>query len=80
MNTMKTYKTSDLNFAAFLKTARVPYKGTESTNGRRYLFVFEDNGQVESLKHAFISRSKDSQVVALTYADELKALKAATKV
>lgn len=76
---MKLYKTYDLNFAAFLKTACLTYHGVEG-EGRRVQFVFEDDGQVAALKHAFFSRSKDSKVCALTYADELKALKAATKV
>lgn len=79
----KEFSTSDLYFAAFLKAAQVTWLGAEKSDPRsnRMVFKFENVGhQIEELKQAFFSRSGESKVVALNYADEVQALKAYTRV
>ncbi len=69
------YKTADLYFAAFLKVAGVPFLDTER-EGDRTQFVFENTGNIRDLKNGFFTRS--AKVSAMSYADEIKALKALT--
>ena len=80
MNTPKPrednrYRTSDLYFAAFLKTAGVPFLETER-EGDRIQFVFEKIDTIRELKAGFFTRS--AKVSAMSFADEIKALKALT--
>ena len=74
------YRTSDLYYAAFLKTAGVPLLGTEG-NGNKVVFVFEaklDDGEnsLAALKNGWFNRT--AKVPALTYADEIRTVKALT--
>jgi len=68
------YETSDLYYAAFLKTADVDLIGTKK-EGRRVIFRFEDRGDgvLSRLQIDYINRS--SKIVALDYADNIKSLK-----
>lgn len=69
------YRTSDLYYAAYLKVAGVPYLGTER-EGNRVFFIFEEGDGLRDLKTQYFNRL--SRVSALTYADEIKAMKALT--
>lgn len=69
------YRTSDLYYAAFLKVAGVPFLGVER-EGRRVFFLFEDSPTIQELKLGYFNRT--AKVLALTYADETKAMKALT--
>lgn len=74
-DTTNGYRTSDLYYAAYLKVAGVMLVETEREGGRVY-FVFENNTNISDLKQQYFNRS--SKVPALTYADEVKAMKALT--
>ena len=69
---MVEYRTRDLYLAAYLKALGVPFKGSEKIKGRVF-FIFKRDRDIADLKRAFFSR--EAQVSALTYADELRALK-----
>jgi len=66
------YRTSDLYFAAYLRTAGVSLTRTDK-EGRRVFFVFCDQGEIDDLKKQYFNRT--AQVVALNYADEVRSLK-----
>jgi len=69
------YRTSDLYFAAYLRVADVPMLRTErEPYGKRIHFVFDAVTGLEDLKAQYFSRS--AKVVALSYADEIRNLKA----
>lgn len=72
------YRTSDLYYAAYLKVAGVTFVGTKRDGGRIYfLFESSDDGEaLRDLKQSYYNRS--SKVAALTYADEVKVMKALT--
>lgn len=72
-----SYRTSDLYYAAYLKVAGVKFTGTEREGGRVF-FLFEEGEGVglRELKQEYYNRS--SKVVALTYTDEIKVMKALT--
>ena len=74
-NTDQRYRTSDLYYADYLKVAGVPYLCTEREGGRVF-FIFEDNESLRDLKNQYFNRV--AKVPALTYADEIKAMKAMT--
>ena len=69
------YRTSDLYYAAFLKTAAIPFTGTER-EGSRVIFVFESTDGLKDLKAQFFNRT--AKVAALSYADEIKTMKTLT--
>ncbi len=69
------YCTSDLYYAAYLKVAGVPFIGTES-EGRRVIFIFEASPELREFKANFFNRT--AKVPALSYADEIKAMKSLT--
>jgi len=69
------YKTADLYYAAFLKTAAVEFVTTER-DGQRTIFVFQKPENLRALKTQFFTRQ--AKVSAMTYADEIKALKTLT--
>lgn len=75
MTSPPRYKTADLYYAAFLKTAQVEFLGTEK-DGSRLLFVFVGSEGIRDLKNQFFTRR--AKVPALTYADEIKVLKTMT--
>lgn len=69
------YRTSDLYYAAYLKVAGVSYLGT-AREGSRVFFIFEDAEGLRDLKTQYFNRI--AKVPALTYADEVKTMKALT--
>lgn len=69
------YKTSDLYYAAYLKVAQVPFHDAVREKGRVY-FLFEPTDAMRDLKNGFYSRT--IKVPALSYADEIRAMKALT--
>lgn len=72
------FRTSDLYFAAFLKVAGVPYLDCEN-EGTRCIFVFENGDGIRDLKRTFFGRAP-VKIAALTYADEIQALKSLTHI
>ncbi|NBR01269.1 MAG: hypothetical protein EBT79_07515 [Actinobacteria bacterium] len=70
------YRTSDLYYAAYLKVAAVPFIEAVREQGGRVVFVFEDSDGIRDLKNQYYGRN--AKVVAMTYADEVKAMKALT--
>ena len=68
------YRTSDLYYAAFLKVAAVPFHGT-AREGTRVYFLFDEGDGValSDLKAQYFNRT--AKVVAMTFADEVKAMK-----
>ena len=72
-----SYRTSDLYYAAYLKVAGCMLKGTES-EGRRVFFIFEKTEMIPDLKQQYFNRT--SKVPALTYADEIRSMKALTHI
>lgn len=73
----KGYRTSDLYYAAYLKVAGIKLTGTSKDKGRVY-FLFEEaeDTSLRELRDQYYNRS--SKVAALTYADEIKVMKALT--
>lgn len=69
------YRTSDLYYAAYLKVAGVPFLGT-CREAARVFFMFEDSDALRDLKTQYFNRI--AKVSALSYADEIKAMKAQT--
>ena len=69
------YRTSDLYYAAFLKVAGVPFLETTQDAGRVF-FIFDATGGVRDLKAQYFNRT--AKVSALSYADEIKAMKVLT--
>jgi hypothetical protein len=69
------HRTSDLYYAAYLKVAGVMLLETDRQGGRVY-FIFEDGPTIAELKNQYFNRT--SKVSALSYADEIKAMKALT--
>jgi len=81
MNRSKTtpvtgdYRTSDLYYAAYLRVAGVPFQESQR-EGKRVFFVFENSESIRDLKNQYFNRT--AKVPAMTYADEIKAMKALT--
>lgn len=71
------YRTSDLYYAAYLKVAGCLLKGTDR-EGRRVFFIFEKSDLISDLKQQYFNRT--SKVPALTYADEIRSMKALTHI
>ena len=71
----RRYRTADLYYAAYLKTAAVEFLSTEpdSRDPKRTNFVFAWQENIRDLKAQYFTRR--AKVSALTYADEIKALK-----
>ena len=74
-NQPSEYRTSDLYYAAYLKVAGIPFLEPER-EGRRVTFVFEHSDMIKDLKRQYFNRQ--AKVAAMTYADEVKAMKALT--
>jgi hypothetical protein len=70
------YRTSDLYYAAYLKVAAVPFIEAVREPGGRVIFIFEDVEGMRDLKNQYYNRT--AKVVALNFADEVKAMKALT--
>lgn len=75
MGTEHFYQTSDLYFAAYLRVAGVPFLETKR-DGQRVIFVFDRVEGIRDLKAQYFNRT--AKVPALTYADEVKNMKALT--
>lgn len=71
----KTYRTSDLYFAAYLKIAMVKLIGQER-EGKRVFFVFEFSDVIPELQQEYFNRI--GKVPALNYAEEIKVMKTLT--
>lgn len=69
---VRTIRTADHFYAAYLKNARVPLLRTEK-DARRVYFVFERPESYEDLQAQYFNRR--GKVVAADYADEVRALK-----
>lgn len=70
------YRTTDLYYAAYLKVAAVPFIEAVRESSGRVVFVFEDSEGIRELKNQYYGRT--AKVPAMTYADEVKAMKALT--
>lgn len=71
------YRTSDLYYAAYLKVAGVEFKGTVREENRVF-FLFAEQDGMDDLRLQYFNNV--SKVVARTYAEEIKAMKALTHV
>ena len=69
------FSTSDIYFAAYLKVAGVSHVDT-TREGARVFFIFDQIDGLKDLKNQFFNRT--AKVSALTYADEVRNLKALT--
>jgi len=69
------YRTSDLYYAAYLRVAGIPLLEAAKED-RRVFFVFENIEGIQDLKKQYFNRT--SKVPALTYADEIRSMKALT--
>jgi hypothetical protein len=69
------HRTTDLYYAAYLKVAGIQLQETVREGGRVF-FVFENQDTIDDLKQQYFNRK--SKVAALSYADEIKAMKALT--
>lgn len=75
-NSTGRYRTSDLYYAAYLKVAAVPFVEAVREPGGRVAFVFEDGDNIRDLKNQYYGRN--AKVIAMSYSDEIKAMKALT--
>ena len=69
------YKTSDLYFSAYLKTAGVRFVGTEK-EGQKVFFVFEKTDMIRDLKREYFNRT--ARIPALNFVDEIRSMKSLT--
>lgn len=68
------YQTCDLYLAAFFQAAGCKMiKSSRDPRSRRVYFIFEKNPLIQELKENYFSRT--AKVDALTFADNIKALK-----
>jgi hypothetical protein len=71
------YKTTDLYYAAYLKVAGVPFRGTEREGGR-VTFLFEDQGSLvmRDLRTAYFTDA--AKVAPLMFVQAIKTMKSLT--
>ncbi len=69
------YKTSDLYFSAYLKTAGVRFVGTEK-EGNKVFFIFEKTDMIRDLKREYFNRT--ARIPALSFVDEIRSMKSLT--
>lgn len=75
MHDSNVYRTSDLYYAAYLKVAQVPFIEAKRDKGRVYFYFEDEQSSLRNdLKQDYYNRS--GKVAAMTYADEIKAMKA----
>jgi len=67
------YATSNLYYAAYLKVAGVPFSHTEREGSRIWFYFDSPEEGLRDLKNQYYNRI--AKVPALTYADEIKAMK-----
>ncbi len=72
---VQEYRTADLYYAAYLRVAGVPLIEARREGGR-VVFIFESSPLIRDLKREYFNRT--SKVSALSYADEIKAMKSLT--
>lgn len=72
----RRYRTSDLYYAAYLRVAGVELIETMRDKGGRVFFIFDHNPNIRDLKNDYFNRK--AKVPALTYADEIRNMKALT--
>jgi hypothetical protein len=72
----RTYRTSDLYYAAFLKVAGVRFVETVREGSRTH-FVFEHQEGLRALKNQYYGRTA-VKIQPLSFADEIKTLKTLT--
>lgn len=72
MSTKKTFRTTDLYFAAYCKAVGVEYLGGNRIRNKVH-FEFGGAEREDDLRHAYFSR--EGSVSAADYADEIRALK-----
>lgn len=75
MSVRQDYRTTDLYFAAYLKATGLEFEGIHRGSGKVY-FIFDYPEDLKELKKKYFGRT--GKVSALTYADELQALKTLT--
>lgn len=75
MGESSEFRTSDIYYAAYLKVAGVPFKGTDA-EGRRVFFLFDRVEGLRDLKNQYFTRT--ARVPALTFADEIRTMKQLT--
>lgn len=75
MSNENLYRTSDLYYAAYLRVAGLSLIETER-EGNRVFFVFEKVEGIRDLKKEYFNRT--AKVPALSYADEIRNMKALT--
>lgn len=73
MSEEKTYRTSDLYYAAYLRVAGVVFLDSDRSGGR-VSFIFENTDAIRELKREYFNRT--SKICALNYADEIRNMKA----
>lgn len=71
----RRYRTSDLYYAAYLRVAGVSLIETVRDQNRVF-FIFEHTPNIRDLKNDYFNRK--AKVPALTYADEIRNMKALT--
>jgi hypothetical protein len=69
------YKTSDLYFSAYLKTAGVRFIGAER-EGQKVFFLFEKSDMIRDLKREYFNRT--AKIPALSFVDEIRNMKSLT--
>ena len=69
----QTYETSDLYFAAFLKTAKCKIVRFNKVSDSKVIFIFEWTPHIDDLSLEWTNRT--AQVSALDYADNIRNLK-----
>jgi len=69
------YKTSDLYFSAYLKTAGVRFVSTEK-EGNKVFFIFEKTDMIRDLKREYFNRT--ARIPALSFVDEIRSMKSLT--
>lgn len=71
--TPNEYPTTDLQLAAYLKTVGIRFREIRG-NGRQKTFVFDYDPEIERHRNEYTART--GMVPALTFMDEMRALKA----
>lgn len=68
-----TYRTSNIYYAAYLRVAGVQFSHTEREGSRVWFYFDTPEDGLRDLKNQYYNRI--AKVPALTYADEIKAMK-----
>lgn len=71
----RTYDTTDLTLASFLRCRSFPINDIRRQNGKT-VFIFEDSTQ---LRHAVLEYANDGSVAVRTFCSTMRDLKAITR-